>query len=185
MRKAPQQRKAPPRRKASVKRKATTGQKSGRPSRYTKQLAAEICAELAQGNSLRTVCRQEKMPGPSTVFRWLSEKADFREQYARAKEESADALFEDLLDIADDGSNDWMEKHGKDGESGGYQLNGEHIQRSKLRVDARKWMMSKMKPKKYGDRIQQDVTVNVDAASKLNKAIARADQVAAKSRGLS
>jgi len=125
------------------------------------------------------------MPCASTVFKWLTEKPEFTEQYARAKEESSDALFEELLDIADDGRNDWMEKLDSEGNMIGWQLNGEHIHRSKLRVDSRKWMMSKLKPKKYGERIHQDVTVNVDAASKLNKAIARADEVAAKSRGLS
>ena len=64
-------------------------------------------------------------------------------------------MGEEILDISDDASNDWMLKHGKDGEAG-YVLNGEHVQRSKLRIDARKWLMSKHKAKKYGDKI--DVT---------------------------
>ena len=72
-----------------------------------------------------------------------------------AKEESADALVEDILDIADDGSNDWMAVHGKDG-SEAWKLNGEHVQRSRLRVDTRKWIASKLKPKKYGEKIEVD-----------------------------
>ena len=124
----------------------------GRPSSYTLQLVDEICAKLAEGNSMRSVCREKDMPSMATVFRWLREKPEFQEQYARAKEESADALFDEIQDIADDGSNDWMERLDKEGENNGWQLNGEHVQRSKLRVDTRKWMMAKMKPKKYGDK---------------------------------
>jgi hypothetical protein len=78
----------------------------------------------------------------------------FLDQYARAKEESADAFVEDMLDIADDGSNDWMEQKDKDGEAIGWRENGEAIQRSRLRVDTRKWIASKLKPKKYGEKIE-------------------------------
>lgn len=126
---------------------------TGRPSTYTPELADRICAELAGGNSMRTVCKAEDMPAMSTVFLWLRTHAAFSEQYAQAKAEAADALVEEMLDIADDGTNDWMEVHDKDGESAGYKVNGEHVQRSKLRVDTRKWIASKLKPKKYGDKV--------------------------------
>jgi len=56
-----------------------------------------------------------------------------------------------MLDIADDGRNDWMERHGK--EDAGWQANGENIQRSRVRIDTRKWLASKLKPKKYGDKV--------------------------------
>jgi hypothetical protein len=95
------------------------------------------------------------MPSVATVFNWLRTHKEFLEQYTRAKEESADAMAEDILDIADDATNDYMMRTGKDGKES-YQLNGEHIQRSRLRVESRKWLMAKMKPKKYGDKI--DVT---------------------------
>lgn len=129
----------------------------GRPSIFTRELADRICEELALGNSLRTVCKGEEMPSLATVFKWFRTQEGFVEQYARAKEESADAMAEDILDIADDGTNDWMEIETK---NGGVQtvLNHEHVQRSKLRVDSRKWLMAKMKPKKYGDKI--DMTTN-------------------------
>lgn len=127
----------------------------GRPSKYTQDLADSICEQLATGDSMRTVCKPDDMPAMSTVFRWLREHKEFQEQYARAKEEAADALVEEIQDIADDGSNDWMEHHDKDGNTG-WKLNGEHVQRSRLRVDTRKWVASKLKPKKYGDRV--DVT---------------------------
>ncbi len=126
---------------------------AGRPSDYTQELADEICSQLAEGVSMRSVCLAEAMPDKSTVFRWIRTIQEFNDQYARAKEESADALVEEMLDIADDGSNDYMEKLGKDGECIGYQMNGEFVQRSRLRVDTRKWAASKLKPKKYGDKV--------------------------------
>lgn len=126
----------------------------GRPSSFTQDLADRICAELAEGVSLRSVCKADDMPSTQTVFRWLREHESFRDQYARAKEESADALGEEIQDIADDGTNDWMERFNEKGESIGWTLNGEHVQRSKLRIDARKWLMSKLKPKRYGDKLE-------------------------------
>ena len=133
----------------------------GRPSDYTVELAAQICGELAAGRSLRSVCKDEWAPNRSTVFRWLAQFPEFRDQYARAKEESSDALVEELLDIADDGSNDWMERAGSDGSHLGWQVNGEHIQRSRVRIDTRKWIASKLKPKKYGERIEHVGSVSV------------------------
>lgn len=135
--------------------------KIGRPSDYTEELAESICLRLAEGESLRSVCRDDGMPCKQTVLRWISRISEFRAQYVRAKEEGAEAIAEELFDIADDGSNDWMEKLDKDGEAIGYQLNGEHVQRSKLRIDTRKWYLSKIMPKKYGDRIQHDQTITM------------------------
>ena len=124
--------------------------KLGRPSEFTEETAAEICDRLCAGESLRTIVRDDHMPASSTVFKWLAARPEFAEQYARAREVQADAIFEDILDIADDARNDWMERRGEDDK--GWQANGEHIQRSRLRVDARKWMAGKLAPKKYGDK---------------------------------
>lgn len=125
----------------------------GRPSEYTQDIADAICAELAEGRSLRSVCKDESMPCVKTVFNWFRAYPDFLQQYEKAKEECADALAEEILDIADDGVNDWMEKRNADGEVIGWTINGEHVQRSRLRVDSRKWIASKLKPKKYGDKV--------------------------------
>lgn len=92
------------------------------------------------------------MPGKTTVFRWLREIEQFRHQYTRAKEESADALADEMLDIADDSTNDWMERQLKDG-SIERVPDQENIGRSRLRVDTRKWIASKLKPKKYGEKL--------------------------------
>lgn len=142
-----------------------TENKGGRPSDYTDELAELICLRLAEGESLRSVCRDDGMPSKQAVLRWLARNEQFRAQYVRAKEEGAEAIAEEMFDIADDGTNDWMEKLDKDGEAIGYQLNGEHVQRSKLRIDTRKWYLSKILPKKYGDRIQHDQSITVKSLS--------------------
>lgn len=120
----------------------------GRPSEYTPDIAAAICEELASGKSLRTVCAMEGMPVPGTVFKWMRLRPEFMQQYNKAKQEAADALAEEILDIADEGTNDFMEN-----KKGDIVYNREHVERSKLRVDARKWLMSKMKPKVFGEKL--------------------------------
>ncbi len=125
--------------------------KKGRPSLYTEALAAEICRRLAEGETLRSVCRDQAMPDKATVLRWLADKTkvDFRDQYAHARDMQADALFDEALEIADDVSGDWSTD--KDGKK---VLDHEHIQRSRLRVDTRKWAAGKLAPKRYGDKMQ-------------------------------
>lgn len=127
----------------------------GRPTDFTAEIADAICSRLVDGESLRSICRDDDMPGQTTVFRWLASNAPeflaFREQYTLAREGQADALFDEMLDIADDGTNDYVEKKRDDGST--YEaFDSEHVQRSRLRIDTRKWMAGKLKPKKYGDK---------------------------------
>jgi Bacteriophage Sf6, terminase small subunit-like len=131
---------------------------TGRPSTYSQEIADEVCRRLAGGESLRAICRDEGIPDESTVRLWaLDDREGFAAQYARAREVQFLAIADELLEIADDGRNDWMEREGKD-ERGGCELNGEHIQRSRVRIDTRKWMLSKMLPKVYGDKTEVAVT---------------------------
>ncbi len=123
---------------------------AGRPRKYTKEDRDAVIARIAEGESLRAICRDEGTPSLRQFMQWVSDEPDLAQQYARAMEQRADAVFDELLDIADNATNDWMERNGDDNE--GWQVNGEHIQRSKLRVDARKWARARMSPKKYGDR---------------------------------
>lgn len=123
----------------------------GRPSDFTPELADRICELLADGQSLRKVCENEWAPNKSNVFKWLRTNQPFRDQYELAKQESADSFADDMADIADDSRNDWMENN--DPDNPGYKLNGEHVQRTRLRIDTRKWLASKLKPKKYGDKL--------------------------------
>jgi hypothetical protein len=126
----------------------------GRPTDYSHELAAKICSKLAHGQSVRTICRVDGMPNPDTIYEWLRVHKEFAEQYAKAKDDGCDAMFDDLLAIADDGENDYMETFDDDGKPTGYKFCGEHFQRSRLRVDTRKWYLSKLKPKKYGDKLE-------------------------------
>lgn len=107
--------------------------------------AERICAMIAEGYTLRQVAREIDCTA-GAISIWASEDAEFAKRYARAMDQRTDRMAEEILDISDDGQNDWMEREG-------YTVgNGEHIQRSRLRVDTRKWLMAKMMPKKYGDR---------------------------------
>jgi len=127
----------------------------GRPSEYSDEIAEAICEALVEGRSLRSICAAADMPAASTVFRWLAANEAFRDRYARAREAQADALFDEILDIADDGAKDYVVDRDSDG-SEHKRVDHEHISRAKLRVDARKWMASKLLPKKYGDRVELD-----------------------------
>ena len=104
--------------------------------------------------TLREVCRGEGMPTEACVRTWAYEdRSGFYSQYARAREIGYQAMADEVLEISDDGTNDWMERQGDDGKSA-FALNGEHVQRSRLRVDTRKWLLSKALPKIYGDKVQ-------------------------------
>ncbi len=133
-----------------------TPKKMGRPTLYTPELASKICQEIGKGKSLTSVLKDDDMPGMTAVFDWLIKYEDFAKNYARATNERVEVRIEKAFDIADDAINDYMEDNYEKGKTPGYQLNGENIQRSKLRVDLIKWYASRMLPKKYGDKL--DVT---------------------------
>ena len=120
-----------------------------RPSLFSQEIADKICEGIADGKSLRSICQAEEMPAKSSVFKWLSQHKEFADQYARAREAQADALFDEILEIADDGRNDSYTD-----EDGNERTNQDVIARSRLRVDARKWMAGKLRPKKYGEKLE-------------------------------
>lgn len=119
-----------------------TEKKTGRPSDYLPEVAADICALLANGESLRKVCERPGMPNKATVFRWLAVHEEFRDQYAKAAETRADAIFEEMFDIADDVKEE-----------------AAAVAKARLRIDTRKWSLARMNPKKYGDKVTQDIDV--------------------------
>lgn len=135
-----------------------TAKKAGRSSSFTAALAEVICERLSIGQSLREICRDPKMPGLTTVMAWVRDNEEFQKQYARAREIQAEYLVDEIIAIADDGTNDWMLRQTVEGEETVLRL--EHINRSRLRIDARKWAASKMAPKKYGDKFEHDVNLN-------------------------
>jgi len=126
----------------------------GRPSVYSDELADLICDKIANNSfGVHQICREEGMPSPSTVFKWLSEKPYFSDKYACARELQAELLADEIIDIADDTSNDTL-IHEK---TGAEYANSEWINRSRLKVDARKWKASKLAPKKYGDKLEHSI----------------------------
>lgn len=130
---------------------------NGRPSIFTQELVDKICNRISLGESTRKILKDKDMPSSATFYKWLTDKdkKDFLEQYETSCNIRAELMFEELNEIADDGTNDFMEVTSDNGEVR-EQLRPEHIQRSRLRVDTRKWYLSKVLPKKYGDKM--DVT---------------------------
>lgn len=129
-----------------------------RPTDYSQETVAVICDRIALGESLRSICRDEAMPAMSSVFLWLNKHSEFSDQYAHAREAQADTLADEIVDIADDGSRDYTVDA-----DGIATVDHDHIARARLRVDARKWIASKLKPKKYGEKL--DTTHRGDPAA--------------------
>ena len=109
----------------------------GRPTNYSPGLVTKICERIMSGQTLRRICNSRGMPPLRTLFRWLDQHRDFAERYARAKEIQVEVLADEILDIADDPALQPGEK--------------------RVRIDARKWLAAKLKPRKYGDRASIEV----------------------------
>ena len=133
-----------------------TKSKGGRPTDYDQEIALTICERICNGEGVREIARDEAMPAQSTIFLWLSKHEEFSELYTKAKQEQAELMADEIIEIADNGQNDWMEKNNT--ESPGYIVNGEAIARSRLRVDARKWIAARLLPQKYGDFSRTELT---------------------------
>lgn len=122
---------------------------------YSAEVAEFILETLAEGVSLREICREHpNMPDESSVRNWaINDVKGFGERYSKAREIGYHSMADEIFDIADDGRNDWMERHNsRTGETEDVP-NNEHMNRSRLRVDTRKWFLSKVLPKIYGDKI--------------------------------
>ena len=118
--------------------------------KYTEALGERICEELAKGKTLRSVCEAEGMPGESTIRRWAIDlDHPFAAHYAHARELGYQRMADDLVDIADGKSVEWIK-----GDSENTDGAKDAVQRDRLRVDTRKWLLSKALPKIYGDKIE-------------------------------
>jgi hypothetical protein len=118
---------------------------AGRPSKYTQEIADLICEQIATTTkSLKNICKDERFPSTTTILNWLREDINgFLLQYTRAKEQQADMMADEIIEISDNSENDLL-------------TGGVNVQRDRLRIDARKWVAAKLKPKAYGDKL--DVT---------------------------
>ena len=114
---------------------------------FRQDIADKVCAALTDGQSLRKACASEGMPDPSTVLRWVEQYPEFSQQYTQARARSYQLLADEIIDISDDSSADLVET------DNGSRFDAERVARSKLRVDSRKWMLSKMLPKVYGEKV--------------------------------
>ena len=113
---------------------------TGRPSKHTPEIAATICGRLAAGESLREICEDDALPHRGTVHTWVIEDREgFHDHYTRARQTQALRWAEEILEIGDS-------------------ENKEDTQRARLRVDTRKWLLSKVLPKVYGDKQTHEVT---------------------------
>ena len=131
----------------------------GRPSDYSEDMAIEICARLASGESLVRMCKADDMPSVSTVYRWIQAHEEFRDNYTRAREDQADTLADEILDIANTPVVGVKTKTNEKGEV--ETTEGDMIEHRRLQVDARKWIAAKLKPKKYGDKQEIEHSGNV------------------------
>lgn len=122
-----------------------------RPSRYTQALALDICTRVALGESLTAICSEDVMPVRATVYNWIVARPEFAKMYAKAREQCADSLFTEALDVARNASR-------------------ESVAADRLRVDTLKWCAARLKPWTYSDKIQvehqgaQEVKVVVEYA---------------------
>jgi hypothetical protein len=110
-----------------------TRKKIGRPSSFTQEVADEICDRISKGETLRTIILDEHMPERRTIYAWLEANEEFQRQYAHARLQQADNYFEQVIDEA---------------------FTSHDAQIGRLRMDALKWVASKMQPKKYGDKLE-------------------------------
>lgn len=128
----------------------------GRPSTYSTDITDEICERIAIGQSLRTITSDERMPAMSTIFKWIREHEEFSKHYAIAKAEQAEALTEEMLDIVDSAANPLLVEGVPlviDGKPVMI-VDAPSVNHARLKVDTRKWLASKLKPKKYGEKLE-------------------------------
>lgn len=137
----------------SIEKKPAVPKKpTGRPSTYDQAKADAIIERVAGHESLRSICLDVGVP-LTTFLQWVSDHDALSAQYTRGKQMQAELLASEILSISDDGANDTY----VDPSSGEQRTDHDVIARSKLRVDTRKWILSKMLPKVYGDRVQAEV----------------------------
>lgn len=124
----------------------------GRPSDYTDKLANEIVERLSAGEPLAAICRDDHMPTDRTVRNWQTNDPEFASAIAHARETGFDVIAAQCLEIAEDGTNDYVTKTRPDGSE--YDaFDSEHVQRSKLRIETRLKLLAKWDPKRYGEKL--------------------------------
>ena len=141
---------------------------------YQPHIARKVCERIMNQQSLREVCDDPKMPDQKTVTKWLAAPGDdgatFREMYYYARRVAAERYVDEIFEIADDTSADWKEVLNKDGDVVGHKPDTECIQRSRVRIDTRKWFAARMVPKIYGEKTEQENDLAGDLMEMLKQA---------------
>jgi hypothetical protein len=139
---------------------------------YTDAIARKICERIMLKETLERICSDPRMPSLKTVARWLAHPsfADFREMYYYARRVQAELLVDEIIDIADEKENDWKPTFNRNGEQNGWKPDNEAIQRSRVRIDTRKWFAVKMVPKLYGDHVEVNHGISGDLAELIKSA---------------
>lgn len=129
----------------------------GRPTDYSESLVDKICEQIASGRSLRSISEDEGMPNEKTIYKWILKYPEFNQKYTTAREAQADFYAEQIIEIADNSTDDieMIEtEHGLRAD-----IKHSAINRARLQIDTRKWLAGKLRPKKYGDKLNVDADV--------------------------
>jgi hypothetical protein len=132
--------------------KKVQSKKIRRVTKFDEKIATSLLAKIAGGQSVRKICAKAPFPTRETFYRWIRENENFAAKYIEAKDLCADALAEEILEIADEAENDFSVIETEKGKE--YRANGAKLERAKIRIDARKWTASKLAPKKYGNNLK-------------------------------
>jgi hypothetical protein len=146
--------------------KRIRGGRNGSQPVYTQAIADEICDRLEDGEPLNEICRSPGMPDPRAVRKWVHDRPGFGPRYARAKSIGYERLAEDVLTISDSpcaGPNGYVDNAA--------------VQRARLMVESRKWLLSKMLPKIYGDKIELSGDASAPLIQRIELVAVRPKQV--------
>ncbi len=135
-----------------------------KPMDYDERIAGEVCERLSQGETLRAICEDPALPSHQTIYRWVAATPTFRAAYARAREAQMETWADDLIEIADDASGDYIDRVAADGTIE-HVVDPETVQRSKLRMDARKWIMARLAARTYGDKLDLNLSATVEVGA--------------------
>lgn len=144
---------------AATKKPAAPKKKMGRPKAEKPMFDSHkdaIVEWVSKGKTIRDYCRQEGAPCFWTVYKMRNEDESFHTRLAHARIIGSNAIAEECLDIADNATNDWMEQLNEDEIPVGYKLNGEHVQRSKLRIETRLKLLACWNRSEYGSKPEGD-----------------------------
>ena len=143
-------------------------------TRYCEEIAGEICERIAMGETLSSVCQEDRMPDKRTVWKWRKVHPKFAQDYSRARVDQMNAWADQIIHLADDAEGDFMvsipldspelEKIERDGVVT-FKFNRKHVNRAKLMIDVRKWLMARYAPEDFGDRSAVSLAVSYDEKS--------------------